>query len=265
VATVGAFRHGTGRHVDPAEERWSSATVVATTHGAWRYRDPRGAVDAMPGLVILGPAHQDYRVAHDGARPEDRGLFIQVDPTALGSGGAEILEEAFARPAVPNVGDIARAITLLGQRSLPGDPFSGFRMDVWAMELLLALVDSHRDGRTGDRPPSPEMRERLHLARRIMDERLAEPVDLTTLASEVSVSRFHLSRLFLREFGEPPHTYLIRRRLERARELLETTQLSVTQVATRCGFASPSHFAERFRKRFGTTPSLWRSSHSAED
>jgi AraC family transcriptional regulator len=87
-----------------------------------------------------------------------------------------------------------------------------------------------------------------------MREHLAERIDLPTLSSVLAVSPGHLGRLFKQRTGRTPHQFLIDLRLEAAEGLLADTDLSVTQIAWRVGFASPSHFVTTFRARRGSTP-----------
>ena len=92
-------------------------------------------------------------------------------------------------------------------------------------------------------------------ARDLADSRYGEPLDLRVLAREAHVSPRHFSRSFRRIFGETPHQYLISRRLERARHLLRTTELSVAEICLEVGFTSMSAFSRLFRAHFGVSPS----------
>jgi AraC-like DNA-binding protein len=103
------------------------------------------------------------------------------------------------------------------------------------------------------------LRAQVLVARDYLDEHFAEDVDLATLARVASVSPFHLARAFRAEVGIPPHAYLVERRLDRAAALLGSGDGTVTQVAMAVGFRSPAHFAKRFRRRFGTSPSAFRA------
>jgi PAS domain S-box-containing protein len=91
-------------------------------------------------------------------------------------------------------------------------------------------------------------------ASRYMREHLAERIDLSSMAGVLAVSPDHLGRVFKRHMGTTPHQFLIDLRLEAAEGLLAETDLTVTQIAWRVGFASPSHFVTTFRARTGTTP-----------
>ena len=65
--------------------------------------------------------------------------------------------------------------------------------------------------------------------------------------------------MFRESFGVPPHQYLLSRRLARARDLLRNSTLALGDVALACGFASASHFANRFKQSLGSTPGEYRA------
>jgi AraC family transcriptional regulator len=73
-----------------------------------------------------------------------------------------------------------------------------------------------------------------------------------------ALSPFYLARLFRRTFGQSPHAYLARARLEAAADLLVRTRLPVARIADRVGWRSPSHLTARFHRHFGVTPSGYR-------
>jgi AraC family transcriptional regulator len=95
-------------------------------------------------------------------------------------------------------------------------------------------------------------------AKEYLNDRLAEPVTLAELAAVVRLSPYHFARAFKVSTGEPPHRYHTRIRLERARELLEQSDLTVTEIALSLGFDSPQSLARVFRKEIGRSPSAWR-------
>jgi AraC-like DNA-binding protein len=104
----------------------------------------------------------------------------------------------------------------------------------------------------------------LRRAKDLMDREYARELDLEGLAREAHASRAHFARGFKRAFGETPHQYLLRRRIERAKELLRNTSLSVTDVSIDVGFRSMGSFSAAFRELVGEPPSSyaqrWRAS-----
>ena len=103
----------------------------------------------------------------------------------------------------------------------------------------------------------------LRRARDLIDLRFAEPLDLAQLAAETGYSRYHFARSFKEAFGETPGAYLSRRRVERAKDLLRSANLTVTEVCMVVGFSSLGSFSSRFTELVGMSPSAYRSQQVA--
>ncbi|MEX0970224.1 MAG: GlxA family transcriptional regulator [Paracoccaceae bacterium] len=88
----------------------------------------------------------------------------------------------------------------------------------------------------------------------VMEKNLEEPISPSILASDVGMSTRQLERLFRRYLNRSPKRYYMELRLQKARNLLLQTDMSVINVALACGFASPSHFSKCYRAHFATTP-----------
>jgi AraC-like DNA-binding protein len=102
---------------------------------------------------------------------------------------------------------------------------------------------------------------RLLRARDVMDLAYAEPLDVRVVAAAAHVSAAHFSRSFRAVFGETPHRYLQRRRVERSMFLLRETDRSVTDICFDVGFGSVGTFSRTFREIVGETPSGYRLQH----
>jgi AraC family transcriptional regulator len=100
---------------------------------------------------------------------------------------------------------------------------------------------------------------RLRRAIDYLEAHIAEDVRLAEVAGAVGLSVTHLTALFNSGAGEPPHRYLMRRRFERACELLSDPQMSIGDIAYGCGFANSQHLATVMRRRLGVTPTTYRS------
>lgn len=95
-----------------------------------------------------------------------------------------------------------------------------------------------------------------------MDRAYAEPLDVPAVAAVAHVSAAHFSRTFRSVFGETPHRYLQRRRVERAMFLLRETDRSITEVCFDVGFNSLGTFSRTFHDIVGETPSQYRANHA---
>jgi AraC-like DNA-binding protein len=99
---------------------------------------------------------------------------------------------------------------------------------------------------------------RMLRARDAMDRDFAHPLDLRTLAALAFMSEAHFIRSFRSTFGETPHRYLQRRRIERAMYLLRTTGIDVTGICMDVGFSSLGTFSRTFTEIVGESPSRFR-------
>ncbi|NIH78298.1 helix-turn-helix domain-containing protein [Amycolatopsis viridis] len=105
-----------------------------------------------------------------------------------------------------------------------------------------------------------ESNRRMLRARDAMDRAYARPLDVAALARMVHVSEAHFIRTFRATFGETPHRYLQRRRVERSMFMLRETERSVTEICFAVGFTSLGTFSRTFREIVGRSPSEYRRS-----
>ena len=112
-------------------------------------------------------------------------------------------------------------------------------------------------------PIAPLTLAALRRAHDLIDRNYADRLDLNDLAREAGYSRYHFARTFAQAYGETPRAYLTRRRVERAKSLLRTANLSVTEVCLLVGFESLGSFSSLFRRLVGQSPSSYRGSSLA--
>jgi AraC-like DNA-binding protein len=109
--------------------------------------------------------------------------------------------------------------------------------------------------------PRLDTNRRMLRVRDAIDRASAKPLDISALARIAYVSEAHFIRTFKETFGETPHRYLQRRRIERAMNLLRTTDDSVSEICLDVGFTSFATFSRTFREIVGETPSGYRRGH----
>jgi AraC family transcriptional regulator len=109
------------------------------------------------------------------------------------------------------------------------------------------------DIRSGGLPPW-----KIRRLKDYVEEHLSQPIRVADLSEVVGLSATHFSRAFRRSLGEAPHVYLIRRRLDRARHLMLTSDMALSELAVACGFSDQAHFCKLFRRYIGKTPGAWR-------
>jgi AraC-like DNA-binding protein len=105
---------------------------------------------------------------------------------------------------------------------------------------------------------------RLRRARDRMDREYAQPLDVPALARTALMSPAHFSRRFRAVYGETPYSYLMTRRIERAKALLRRGDLSVTEVCFTVGWSSLGSFSARFAELVGEAPSSYRARNHDE-
>lgn len=102
-------------------------------------------------------------------------------------------------------------------------------------------------------------RAQLNAALELIDSRMAEDLSLDDLAMACGISRFHFIRRFRLSTGQTPYRYLLQRRIEAARTLLTSTQMSVSEVGVQVGFPDPGHFSRTFARLVGNSPQRYRN------
>lgn len=103
-----------------------------------------------------------------------------------------------------------------------------------------------------------ETLERLGRAREFIDHCFDHPLSLDQISEKACFSRYHFLRLFRQAFNKTPHQYLIERRIEKAKELLSSDELRVTDVCFEVGFQSLGSFSSLFHKSVGHPPVTYR-------
>ncbi|CAN7661196.1 AraC family transcriptional regulator [Phyllobacterium sp. LjRoot231] len=101
--------------------------------------------------------------------------------------------------------------------------------------------------------------------RSFIDENLHRTIHASDLSAVARRSTAHFSRSFKRAFGEPPHTYVVRRRLEEACHLMLTSSATLSEIALSVGFSDQAHLCKLFRPAFGQSPAKWRREHEAPE
>lgn len=166
---------------------------------------------------------------------------------------------------------------------LANTPISSFQIPAskvgfYAAKLLAEQMSDRASGESGTRPASiylsaqlsakessiPRLKDRLTTkALQIAEASFSDPkFDISLLAARVGASRRALEIAMKQEYNESPHQMLSRLREKHAKELLSQTTISISEIASKCGFNEPQHFSAWFKKRVGATPRRYRSPQS---
>jgi AraC family transcriptional regulator len=152
-----------------------------------------------------------------------------------------------------------QVITLLDEavRQLRDDEPAAQGAILLATSLLQKQIDPHRTQKV----PVGSGRLLAWQARKVrdyIDAHIAERILVAELSAILGQSEAHFSRSFKRTFGEPPHAFVIRRRLAFAADYMVQTESSLSAIALRCGFSDQAHLCRAFRQATGLSPAVWR-------
>lgn len=162
---------------------------------------------------------------------------------------------------------ISRADTIVPENAMMASPFG-------SSHVILKRPNAHcgvNDNMIAKAPPPKKtIGSRRHqgglapwqLCKAIsfIEDNLTQTLLIKNLAHTVRLSESYFYSAFRRSFGEPPHAYITRLRIERAKELMIATNLPLAQIALECGLADQAHLTRLFRNRVGSSPALWRRS-----
>ena len=222
-------------------------------HASW---SGRGRVEAGPGSFISvnpGEVHDGHAL---GRRPRSWRI-LYFEPAALHALQADVTGAdspfEFTRPVFDDRALRASFEMAFAHARHPDRDAMGCESAV--LELIAGLRAHASVARRRDDLAAADVRR----ARERLDEDPANPVTLSELARECSLSRFQLLRAFTRAFGLPPHAYLVQRRLAFARRLLRA-RVPPAEVAATAGFSDQSHLTRCFARQFGVTPGRYSAS-----
>lgn len=194
-------------------------------------------------------------------------LVLSIDPahvralTGQGGQSAPGRLQTVQDLVEPGAAAIAREV----RRSMLGDalPVPAY-LQALADSLIVRLV-CHFVGDLDEERRRGEALSTGRLARllRHIDDHLDGTLRVQTLAGMAGLTRSHFSRAFQRMTGDPPHRFILKRRICRARDLLADPTLQVAEVAARAGFSSQSHMTTAFRDHLGVTPARYRDGVTA--
>jgi len=215
---------------------------------------------SVPGNIMIMSANQ---ASFWEWRGEIEELHIFLEPGVLEAASLEITDRPIR--LLDGIGlfdapiwDLALKINSeLARPGAGGRLFARSMSDALALQLLRrhsTLCGAERLERL-DIPAH-----RLRAALEYIESHLCEDLSLEAIAAAANVSPFRFARGFRKATGQPPHQYVIGRRLERAKDLLRLTDYGIAEIARRVGFATQSHFTAVFSRRCGLPPRRYRQS-----
>ena len=254
---VAVFRRGGGSGVWRNPRHRIALSVAAIGPVALSFDGgPTRRCNALPGTLFFYPAGTEVAVAHGPGRA----IQVLQDPLLYRGLAPEVADRVLEAGPIaefsdPLVAQIAQTLAL----EVGNGPVDRLMVD--ALNTALAAQFAHRLARW--QPPDPEARglspERLQRVFDYVEARLGEELTLAELADVACLSPCHFSRCFTRAVGAGPRRYVLRRRVERAREMIRRTDQPLAAIAHALGFADQSHFTNAFRRETGETPARFRA------
>ncbi|MFL6602884.1 MAG: helix-turn-helix domain-containing protein [Steroidobacteraceae bacterium] len=98
----------------------------------------------------------------------------------------------------------------------------------------------------------------MRLVESYIEEHIDQQILVANLSEIVALSEAHFSRAFRRACGQPPHAYIVRKRVELAEQLILNSDAPLSEIALKCGFHDQAHLSKQFRQQTGETPAAWR-------
>jgi AraC family transcriptional regulator len=210
------------------------------------------------GLRILAPSSQPRWFAHSAFDS----MQLHVPVPALReiadggrTGGARIVLKDPLYATDPGVTPLVHAMVSALARQ---DRLTPAYIDGLAIALLTRLVSRFSPSGFDEGRPVLALDGRLRRAIDFINAHLADDLRLAAIASVAGLSPYHFSHLFTAAIGVPPHRYLLKLRIERAKERLLFSRESILAIALDCGFKDVSHFARVFTRETGLSPRRFR-------
>lgn len=215
---------------------------------------------AAEGNVIVNPAGEPHAGRWDGAW-ENVGFYIErtlVETVARDLG--KVRGRAQVRPTCQGGDSATFGLARMLLQEIDTDPLScKLYAESLANVLAVRLLSGHLQAREvfrGDANALPQSAMRRVEA--FIEENLEHNLSVSDIAAVVPLSAFYFSRRFKARTGMSPYEYVTRKRVERARWLLNRTTLPIAEISYQVGFSSQSHLCVRFRKLLGITPKRYR-------
>lgn len=249
----------------PGEEREGAPTqhmVVLNVGNAYRRElswadEPEPSRYTFePGGIVIIPAGARYRTRWlDAAHV----LILQIDPALLAE-AAEGREVRLRREQNARDDFLSHLMLALRDALKEDGPHARLYGEHLAITVAIHLVTKYAANPSAD-VVSPRSGLPINRMRRVaehIEAHLDAPLPLGELAHLAEMSVFHFARLFKLRAGVPPHQYVLRKRIDRAKELLGAPSPPIAEIAVRCGFSHQPHFTKAFHQITGVTPTEWR-------
>ncbi|BDA74784.1 transcriptional regulator, AraC family [Calothrix sp. PCC 7716] len=257
--SLGYMRQPALEFPEVSTPRWHSIGIF--THGnrviyAERQMDGRRQLDAVAGGdIVITPANIGHQAVVEG---EGEFILLGIEPhifaRAINEGATP--EEVELLPCFSTPEPLVYQIGMALKNILVTNPVgSRLYAETMVSALSVHLIEHYSTRKpTLHEYPNGLSRYKLQQVTEYINEHLDQDLGLEELAQLVQMSQHYFSQMFKQSLGMTPHQYVIRRRVERAKEFLYEGKLSIAQIAQTVGFANQSHLNFHFKRLLGVTP-----------
>lgn len=268
------------RYTAPTEPQWEeiqslSVGIIAQGRKAVTAEGKRYVYDQFNYLVLNSRLHFQAQVLEASPAVPFLSFVLQIEPTLVREVSAEMLERRAATAVHPTarepsddkgivsaLDDELAGSVLRFMRSLAAGPDRRVLTPLYLREMVYRVLQREQFARMLRIAAQQTASNPVAAALSYVADHLAEPLTVSILAEQVSLSPSAFSRSFREVTGQSPYQFVKAMRLDRARELLIEGRLSVEDLSRAVGYTSTSHFIKGFRSRFGTTPREYADANS---
>lgn len=206
-------------------------------------------------LIIINP-FVEHTEQSTGEHPLEY-IVVGVDglELSMGDNNKQPFYISHFHSASISVRPFLQDLLLEAEKQLPGH--ETICQDLLEILIIRLMRSSNYSARLV--PSDSHISQESAAVRRYIDNHFKEPLTLGLLAGVVHINKFHMAHNFTRDYGISPINYLLSRRLRESQQLLQSTLLSMAQIARIVGFSSPSYFSQAFKKSTGLSPSEYRA------
>ena len=257
LRSISSARYGGDWHCTPHTHHYAELFYIVGGEGQFRIEDKLYPVKADQ-MIIVNPNVIHTEVSYN-SRPLEY-IVLGIDGLELAISPQQ--EHRYQILDYRGGGDILtclRHILQETQSALPGyETICQAYMEI----LILRLMRTTKFTTT---PAAHTIGSQCTAVRNYIDSHYKEPLSLELLAQVAHLNKFYLSHAFKEEYGMAPINYMISRRIEESRYLLQETDLSMSQIAQILGFSSANYFSQSFRKTQGISPLEYRKTKAKNE
>lgn len=228
----------------------------------WWQSGKNAIEDAQPGSLIVIPPGTRHRWRWHGSSER---LILSVEDDAIQQLAAQLgAQHPLEMIGAWSILDPSTRLLIveMGREAREGWPLGALYANLLALSLQTNLIKNH----SSQQIALPHLKGGLGAAKlkRVMEyisANLTENIGLKQIADKMGMSPSHFAHEFRNSTGTTPYQYLLQQRLERAKDLLKTSNLPIQNVSVLTGFSYPANFVRTFRQRVGQSPEAWRKDH----